>query len=163
MDNSLWQFSLQHYARANVANVCLDMQERFCCNTNILLWALWLSQQGKLLTLDILQQALLEIEGWQQDYVLPLRQMRQKLKASLLTAESPDESKQELRQSILQAELLAERQVLARLYEFSLSQKWPESKARSQYGCDNLRLCLEFYGVGNDLDGVLQSLSVDSD
>ncbi|WP_227875002.1 TIGR02444 family protein [Oceanisphaera profunda] len=76
-----WQFSEQHYARAGVADACLQLQDDYGANVNLLLLLVMLEERG--LTLDpthflpILRQRAGLFNQW--------RLLRRQLKAKLST------------------------------------------------------------------------------
>lgn len=106
IDISLWDFSLHYYACAGVSPLCLRLQDEYGVNVNVLLWALWLGYRGVRLEPALLAQALRKIHSWDQHYVLPLRQLRRRMKVEFGVA---DESIEVVRTQIKQAELLAEK------------------------------------------------------
>lgn len=103
-----WNFSLQLYARPQVADLCVQLQDAYQLNVNLLLWCCWLEQQALDLTAERLQQAHSRVDAWEQDYVLPLRALRRNLKRQFGTTDATMEM---LRQQIKQAELMAEKQM----------------------------------------------------
>ncbi|QIB65246.1 TIGR02444 family protein [Kineobactrum salinum] len=78
MSNPLWEFSLQQYGKPDVAEACLEAQDRFAANVNLLLYAAWLTCQG--LELDAGQWRSLEseLQPWHQQVVVPLRELRRR-------------------------------------------------------------------------------------
>jgi uncharacterized protein (TIGR02444 family) len=90
---SLWDFSLHHYARAGVSNMCLHLQDKCGINVNLLFWAWWLGHRG---------------QTWDQHYVVPLRQLRKQMKANFGTDNQAIEA---VRTHIKHAELLAEKHI----------------------------------------------------
>jgi uncharacterized protein (TIGR02444 family) len=76
MSNPLWEFSLQQYGKPGVAEACLEAQDRFAADVNLLLYAAWLTRQG--LGLDASQWRSLEseLQPWRQQVLLPLRGLR---------------------------------------------------------------------------------------
>ena len=144
---SLWDFSLRQYARAGVADACLRLQDEHGVNVNVLLWCLWLGQRG--LTLDItrLRSAQKRIHAWDEHYVVPLRQLRRRMKAEFGTADAGVEP---VRQQIKQAELLAEKH-LQSLLEV-LPHNWESAGATSAQpyiAGKNLRFYLQQFNVAD--------------
>ena len=101
-----WSFSLAYYAKPNLADTCLQLQDGHGANVNLLLWALWLESQNKRLTPERLQQAITATATWNRDYVKPLRELRRNLKREFAQGLN---QVAELRDHIKQAELLAEK------------------------------------------------------
>jgi len=132
-----WNFSVAVYAQPAVADLCLRTQDNYGANVNLLLWCIWLEQQQIALTTERLQQAHLRVDSWEQDYVIPLRALRIKLKKQFGTHDTALEA---LREHIKHAELLAEKQM--QVWLESLASSWyPEMDRRLSTG-DNLRFYL---------------------
>lgn len=143
--SSLWDFSLTHYARTGVADACLRLQDAHGVNVNLLLWCAWLEAYGLTLDATRLSCAQQRIHTWDQNYVVPLRQMRRRMKAEFSLA---DENIEKVRQQIKQAELLAEKQVQLWLEE--IVQTWHPIDVPGQMPPaigDNLRLYLQQLNV----------------
>ena len=103
-----WDFSLQLYVRPGVADSCLQLQDEQGVNVNLLLWCAWLDAQGLILDAGRLHSAQKRIHGWDDHYVVPLRQLRRRMKAEFGTTDVGIEA---LRTQIKHSELLAEKQV----------------------------------------------------
>lgn len=109
---SLWDFSLHHYGRPGVSQICLHLQDEHGVNVNLLLWTLWLGHRGQRLDGRLLEQAERSIQDWDRQYVIPLRQLRRQMKAHFGTG---NEAIETVRKHIKQAELLAEKHMQALL------------------------------------------------
>lgn len=103
---SLWDFSLHHYARPGVSDCCLALQDEHGANVNLIFWALWLGYRNQYLDVQLLARARAAIGEWDRNYVVPLRQLRRRMKAEFGT---DNESVETLRKQIKEAELLAEK------------------------------------------------------
>jgi uncharacterized protein (TIGR02444 family) len=78
----LWQFSLQYYSVREVKEACLNLQNKFHGNVNLLLLLKWLDEQQLTFHEEDwprVQHCLLRSENLLQQY----REMRKKLKAHL--------------------------------------------------------------------------------
>lgn len=115
LDNHpLWDFALALYARPGVEAACLSLQDDAGLDVCELLWRCWLSYHG--LTLTAHADRLLEpVRAWQRDMTYPLRHQRRALKASCKA--TPE--REQLRQTIKQAELLAEQDTLRQLEQLT--------------------------------------------
>lgn len=143
----LWDFSLQQYARAGVADACLRLQDEQGVNVNLLLWCVWLEQRGLTLDTARLRYAQKRIHAWDEHYVVPLRQLRCRMKAEFGVADADIER---VRQQIKQAELLAEKQVQLWLEEDA--QTWSQSDALENHppsSGDNLRFYLQQLNIAD--------------
>lgn len=96
----LWRWSLLFYP--DVKNTCLAWQDQYGLNVNLLLLLLYLQRQQLLCSseqIELLHQSLTA----QQQFTLPLRQLRRRLPASL-----NEQAAQQMKQALLQAELCSE-------------------------------------------------------
>ncbi|MES2825556.1 MAG: TIGR02444 family protein [Pseudomonadota bacterium] len=116
---TFWDFSLSLYAQPEIADCCLQLQDRYAGNVNIFLWSIWLGRRQVRLTDVRLTAALELIQQWDMDYVQVLRQLRRKMKyefaqdLKLIAA---------VRESIKGAELKAEKREQDWLEK--LAEKW---------------------------------------
>jgi len=102
-DHPFWRFSLQFYQQPKVEDLFLYLQNSYGLNVNVLLFFCWVaynSQGG--LTQHKIREILLTIRPWHEKVVLPLRRIRQYLKAK----KAPWVSS--VREHILQEEIQAE-------------------------------------------------------
>lgn len=111
---SLWDFALAFYARPGIEAACLQLQDAGGLDVNALLWACWLDTHG-LTPEEALADAdhplWGEVCAWQEQVTSPLRRQRRALKVQALA----NPAIAELRETIKQAELLAEREALTQL------------------------------------------------
>ena len=107
-DSDFWTFSLQTYAKPNVAGVCLELQDRFGVDVNLLLYMLWAASRGRLLHVHEIAAIAGYVQAWQKQVVTPLRVARRQLKSSPPDGWSRVETDQ-LRQRVKAEELEAER------------------------------------------------------
>lgn len=106
--NALWDFSLEQYRKPGVSELCLQLQDRYGANVNLVFWVLWLGVYGHRLDAPLLALGQARIEVWDKDYVLPLRQLRRQMKQQF---GSDNASIEQVRGLIKKAELMAEKQV----------------------------------------------------
>lgn len=138
---TFWDFSLSLYAKPEVADCCLQLQDRYAANVNILLWSVWLGQQQVRLTNDRLTIALELIQEWDTDYVQTLRQLRRKMKQEFTQDLDMVAS---VRESIKRAELMAEKREQHCLE--NLSKQWNAEFVLLVEG-ENEQLYLNFLSV----------------
>lgn len=143
-NGDFWRFSLQLYAQPQVADLCVQLQDTYQLNVNMLLWCCWLEQKAIALTAARLEQAHERVDAWEQEYVLPLRTLRRKLKQQFGTADVAIET---LRQQIKQAELLAEKQM--QIWLEALTADWSAEANPSINVGANLRCYLQSHQVPN--------------
>lgn len=120
-ENPFWDFSARVYARPGVAEACVDMQDRFGLDVNLLLFCLWSAAAGpgRLSSADIAELETL-VADWQATTVQPLRALRRR---------SRDRLGAELagffRRAMLRVELEAER------VEQELLFRWAAGRSRA--------------------------------
>jgi uncharacterized protein (TIGR02444 family) len=147
-DFPFWSFSVELYGRPGVAPACLALQDRFGCDVNLILFALWAARCGAALgpgEFDTLDSA---IGPWRAGVVEPIRSLRRKLKSDALGA--APELAEATRQALLKAELAAERaaqELLAR----SLPVQAAAGEIDRGLARANLEAYLAWRGVGSDL------------
>ena len=78
--NDFWQFSLALYGQPGVARECLELQDKFGLNINLLLFCAWLGRRGTAVTRDDLEGASRSISSWHDHVVRPLRGVRRQMK-----------------------------------------------------------------------------------
>ena len=106
-ESSFWTFSLKVYAEQAVADVCLNLQDQFDADVNVVLFMLWSAARGRRLSAREIGDIVELVKPWHINVVRPLRLARRSLKIPL-----PDWPRQEaeaLRQRIKSDELEAER------------------------------------------------------
>jgi uncharacterized protein (TIGR02444 family) len=113
-DHPLWEFALSLYARPGVEAACLRLQDNGGMDVCELLWCCWLERHGLTLT-DDAEQQLEQVRAWQREMTYPLRRQRRALKAIVST--TPELAR--LRQTIKDAELLAEQEALRQLQQLT--------------------------------------------
>ncbi|WP_083582116.1 TIGR02444 family protein [Halomonas aestuarii] len=108
----LWEFALALYGREGIEAACLSLQDEASVDVCELLWHCWLHHHG--LACDARPD---EARRWQREVTAPLRRLRRALKPEA----REHEGVAELRRSIQQAELQAEREALRRLEGLALA------------------------------------------
>ena len=105
--SAFWRFSLRFYARPGVAPACLDLQDGAGVDVNVMLYVLFLAQQGRLIERDEVARLDAMARSWRDQVVQPLRTMRRQLKGSIGPLDP--ESSANLRADVKRIELAAER------------------------------------------------------
>jgi uncharacterized protein (TIGR02444 family) len=105
-----WDFSIELYVRAGVAEACLELQDSHGIDVNLLLYCFWYGTYfgnfDKLLFDDLVDFSC----AWEQGVVQPLRSVRRWMKnPSQLVSENQASQFQSLRQRIKSEELSAEK------------------------------------------------------
>ena len=106
-DHPFWDFALDVYRRPGVSDACLQLQERYHLDVNLLLFVCWIgaSGRGRLTPRDIGVCAG-AVGAWHDAVVRPLRGVRRSLKEDLGAA--PAGLPQALRREIQAREIDAE-------------------------------------------------------
>lgn len=80
-ESEFWNFSLAEYGSAGVGSACLRLQDERGLNVNLLLFCAWLGSTGRgVLDEEAWQELVRWTRSWDEQVVLPLRQVRQSLK-----------------------------------------------------------------------------------
>lgn len=79
MGNPLWEFSLATYRIPALAATCLDLQDRFGMDVNLLLYAAWLAHLNRRLDEHHLRDLDAQLGDWREQVVRPLRALRRQL------------------------------------------------------------------------------------
>ncbi len=115
-----WRFSLGFYRRPQVAPACLELQDAFGVDVNLLLFLLWLATERRLLSAEGVRGIDARIRHWRETAVLPLRVIRRALKGG---APPIDATTTELfRTRVKAVELEAERLEQEALYALALTE-----------------------------------------
>lgn len=110
----LWDWALELYARQDVADACLHLQDAHGQNAPYLLWAAWAAGEGR--TAD-LQQAYALMKAWDKDVGSPLRGVRRSLKVA--RPDIDDAAREDFRATIKSIELKGERVLMESLEALS--------------------------------------------
>jgi uncharacterized protein (TIGR02444 family) len=79
MDNPFWDYACAVYANESVARCCLQLQDDYGVDVNLLLYGAWLGQQDLALTGAHLRLAEAQVAPWRDEVVRPLRRLRRAL------------------------------------------------------------------------------------
>lgn len=111
---SLWDFALAFYAKPQVAETCIDLQDTYECNVCLLIGLGWVDVRKKYLSEEDLAHLESYIQPWTQQVVVPLRNLRRLLKHPVAVY-AQDDTQVAVRNLIKQAELSAEKKLLAEI------------------------------------------------
>lgn len=137
-DDLYWKFSLVVYRQKDVASSCLALQARIGLDVNVLLMALLAARwHQRVIGRHEVEQADALVLPWRRDIVVPLRELRSRLKLGPTPA--PDARTDTLRNEIKAAELQAERiqqQELAKWID-ALARRPGEQRLTQTGDCQN--------------------------
>jgi uncharacterized protein (TIGR02444 family) len=105
---SLWEWAVGAYQSDEVPAICLRLQDDYGQNTSLLLWAIWGAPGGA-----ELEKGAGIARSWDSRVLTPLREARRNLRESQPPVD--DHAREELREEIMSAELLAERVLMETL------------------------------------------------
>jgi uncharacterized protein (TIGR02444 family) len=116
----LWDWAIEVYARQDVADACLHLQDAHGQNVPYLLWAAWAAGEGR--SADLKQAAGL-MKAWDKEVGAPLRAVRRALKP--VRTDVADDAREGLRDAIKGVELQGERVLMESLEMLSGSPAAP--------------------------------------
>ncbi len=123
LDNPFWRFSTRLYSQASVSTACLELQDQFAADVNMLLFCKWSALAGPgRLQLSELRDCVAVTADLQGSVIQVLRGLRRKQP----TDDVPEPAKF-MRRQLAELELAAERLEQALLYCWSRDLKRPEN------------------------------------
>jgi uncharacterized protein (TIGR02444 family) len=114
-----WRFSLHFYRQPGVSEACIALQDGCGVDVNLLLFLLWLADDGKLLSADEVRKLDDEVRDWRNLTIIPIRDARRRLKG-IETLIKPGQQ-EAFRNKVKALELEAERLQQEALYAFAQS------------------------------------------
>ena len=123
--DSLWSYSQIQYTQPGVEEYCLELQNTYRGNVNILLFCSWLGYCGiKISTKDVIL-AISTIKDWDLNVVQSLRRARKYYTESPMAIENNN-----IKSDLKKLELISEKSVQNTLYEWTLLQNFKPSIAK---------------------------------
>jgi uncharacterized protein (TIGR02444 family) len=103
-----WRFSLRFYRQPEVADACIDLQDRAGVDVNLLLFLLWHALREESISVENIGRLERTIAPWRNTTVIPLRAMRRALKTppSLVEANTVEGYRTRIKAIELEAERL---------------------------------------------------------
>ena len=149
MDSPFWNFSLAVYRASAVQDECLDLQDQFGLDVNLVLLCAFLGAgHGVALTSGDIASAHQEVGQWNEDIVKPLRAARRHLKTIELRDADAVKAAAQLRAQVKAAELESERieQMMLEQWANARFAAWPHGKFRDAVVA-NLQTLLAASGI----------------
>ncbi len=116
--DDFWQWSLARYGRPGVEPALLQLQDRFDCSVNILLWLCWCAEHFDAIPEPVIVEAIDAIAGWNAEVTAKLRDARRYMKTRDVDIAPEDIA--DLRNDVKQAELDAEKVEQHRLQDLAI-------------------------------------------
>lgn len=128
----LWTYATGFYAQEAIQQKCLELQDTYGANVDMVLWLCWLDSNRIHLPPAALDEALTIVGGSNQELLTGLRELRSRLVAS---GNFTRVQEQLVRKHILAAELAIEKILLQRLQDLTsrLSCVGPEEECLSLF------------------------------
>jgi len=104
LQDQFWIFSCAFYDKDGIKEVCLELQDTYNADVNIILFCLWLAKQNIILSPEDFQQIDQKTSHWRTQIIHPLRQARRQIQDH-----HQNEQTAEIRKGILENELAAEK------------------------------------------------------
>jgi len=162
LDSPFWAFSLAVYGANGVEPECLDLQERFGVDVNLLLFAAYTgAREGVQLDAPDLAAAAAAVSAWHGEVVRALRGARRVLKPLSLDDDNPLQAPTaDLRAQVKAAELYAEKIEQGMLWLWSRQQLTDRARTdKAAALAANLQRVLAHYGApaGSPTPAALQA------
>lgn len=155
-ENAFWTFSLAVYAAEGVAAECLELQEKYSLDVNVLLFCAWIAWVRQVaLTGSDMQAIQADVQPWHEATVKPLRSVRRYMKGM------PDGEIKLLRSKVKGLELEAERIEQSMLFALAETRWGARGNASAAVALtSNLALFLRAQGCAEPIgqDGVARHL-----
>jgi len=134
-ESEFWDFSLDVYGRPEVSKLCLDLQDSYGVDVNMLLFACWLGHTGRgTVTVSAWRAMGLRLNKWRDEVIKPLRSVRHMLKHEHL---APLDMKEQVFKCEIDAEHI-EQLILEKEWGNSRRSKISDSTRRTQDMIENL-------------------------
>jgi uncharacterized protein (TIGR02444 family) len=130
-ESELWTFSLTVYSDPAVQKECLDLQDEFGIDVNLLLFCAFVGAvSGAVLSDEAMKEAADVVGAWHRDVVGRLRQARRALKPFATETSAIASPARSLRTAVKALELDAERIEQAMLEQWSAARidAWPRAR-----------------------------------
>jgi uncharacterized protein (TIGR02444 family) len=151
-ENPFWDYSVEVYGRDGARDTCLALQDEAGADVNLVLFFCWIASSGRgRLTRAEIQSAMAAVAVWRVQVLLPLRRVRDRLKAN----QGSDEAA--LRKDLQKLELQAERLEQDRLFKGLPRDRVPlETTADARRGDAEYNCSVYFDELGIELSDGLQ-------
>lgn len=143
--SEFWRFSLALYGRDGIPSACVALQDAHGLDVNLMLFALWLASNGRLVTSADLAAADAAVGDWRREAVIPLRGVRRFLKEA--PAALDEAGVAALRARVKAVELESERLQQEALFALRSLDGWGVPAAPRDAGPANMQACAQAVGA----------------
>lgn len=140
-----WRFSLSLYGRPGVGPACVALQDAHGLDVNVLLFALWLADEGRRVDAAEVAAADAAVRDWRLQAVVPLRAVRRFLKEPPPALDAAAVAA--LRDRVKAVELESERLQQEALYALRPLAAWGVADARAACAGHNMDACAQAFGA----------------
>jgi uncharacterized protein (TIGR02444 family) len=158
--SQFWAFSLTVYGAAGVPEECLQLQDRYGVDINLLLFCVYIGAvHGALLPDREVRAGAAAVRDWNKNIVAGLRVARRALKPFAANSSATGVSAAALRTTVKAAELEAERleQMMLETWSMARIGTWPRAEPQAAI-LANAAALLATYGIAVDLPGLTSHL-----
>lgn len=145
-EHPLWDFSVAAYRKTGVAEACLDLQQAYGVDVNILLACVWSGLRGQSLDAIGINVLRTSVHEWHDEVVRPLRKIRKRMKKGL-DAKAPDQLQLSLRAQLQKVEIDMEHAEQLRLAAFLDSAESDPASGGTVLAVANMALYLDSLGA----------------
>jgi uncharacterized protein (TIGR02444 family) len=142
-----WNFSLQLYDQEGVAAACLELQDAYQLDVNLILFCFWHGRAYGEVDQELLQNAIELSIRWSSNVVQPLRAARAWMKLNPNPAEQFDSLRERIKADELMAEKLQIEQIASLTAAF----------------IDGRQCVLGFNDIGKNIDRLLAAVEIEQD
>jgi uncharacterized protein (TIGR02444 family) len=118
-ETPFWRFSLRFYRQGGVSEACIDLQDGYGADVNLMLFLLWLAADGRQVSAAEVKTLDDSVRSWRNLTIVPIRDVRRKLKGAATLLEPG--AQEAFRNKVKTVELEAEQLQQAGLYAFTRS------------------------------------------
>ncbi|RVU37929.1 TIGR02444 family protein [Hwanghaeella grinnelliae] len=157
LDNPFWQFSLSAYSSSAVREACLETQDQYGADVNLMLLCCWVGFSGVRLDGAGVKRLDRLVEGWRKEVIGPIRTVRRRLVEAVGPMGPQVTAK--FREDVKAAELQAEQIQQAVLYRALETLPGRDARNAERSGVARMNLTLYLKDVrGIDDKAVLKEI-----
>ena len=144
---NFWDFSVDLYARPGVASACLDLQELYRLDVNLILFCFWHGHAYGRADRELMESVVAFSSQWRAQIVQPLRNARTWMKLNAHPNKQFDSLRERIKADELIAEKIQQEQIDSLTSEFNRHRE-------NRIGADDLQ---------KNIESLLQEVEMESD